>query len=79
VKDLTRGQQHINNQLDAMHGCIREQMVENQRKNGTHIWSFNDLSRMESIYTLTTLGFGLLSLGFIIGVTGVKAYQRNRR
>ena len=78
VKDLTRGQQHINKQLDIVNVSIRERMVENQRTNGTHFWSIDSIANMENFYTVTTVGIGLLSLGFIIGVAGVKAYQKSR-
>ncbi|KAI5073488.1 hypothetical protein GOP47_0011501 [Adiantum capillus-veneris] len=75
VIDLGRGQRHLTQQLDMISGCLRDSLNERERQSKADTEGLLDcvLGR-KTMYSKATLGLGILSLGFMLGAMGARAF-----
>lgn len=76
VIDLGRGQRHLTQQLDMVSGFLRDMLNERERQSKADTGGLVDcVFGKRTILSKSTIGLGMLSLGFILGAIGAKAFH----
>lgn len=76
VMDLGRGQQRLTQQLDMVSGCLRDMLNEREQQNrSADMGLLESVFSLRTIYSKSTIGLGILSVGFLIGAIGAKAFH----
>lgn len=76
VMDLGRGQQRLTQQLDMVSGCLRDMLNEREQQNrSADTGLLESVFSLRTIYSKSTIGLGILSVGFLIGAIGAKAFH----